>query len=60
MMRRWVQTWKKAGPELERIRLRELRDVDTQLAIQQLAADRPVKNDWTLLLLASALSQGAR
>jgi hypothetical protein len=60
MMRRWVQTWRKAGPELERIRLRELRDVDTQLAIQQLAADRPVKNDRTLLLLASALSQGAR
>jgi len=26
--RRWVQTWKQAGPELEAIRRREIRDAD--------------------------------
>jgi hypothetical protein len=28
MMRRWVQTWKDAGPELEAIRRREIREAD--------------------------------
>jgi hypothetical protein len=28
MMRRWVQTWKEAGPELEAIRRREVREAD--------------------------------
>ena len=28
MMRRWVETWKEAGPELEAIRLREVREAD--------------------------------
>jgi hypothetical protein len=27
-MRRWVQTWKEAGPELEAIRRREIREAD--------------------------------
>ena len=36
-MREWVERWKKYGPELERIRLRELRDVDTQVSLMQLA-----------------------
>jgi hypothetical protein len=27
-MRRWVGTWKEAGPELEAIRRREIRDAD--------------------------------
>ena len=37
MIRRWVQTWKEAGPELERIRLREVRDQDNLLSLQLLA-----------------------
>jgi hypothetical protein len=28
MMRRWVRTWKEAGPELEAIRLQEIRESD--------------------------------
>jgi hypothetical protein len=28
MMRRWVQTWKDAAPELEAIRRREIREAD--------------------------------
>lgn len=31
--RRWVNVWKSAGIELERIRERELRDVDTTEAL---------------------------
>jgi hypothetical protein len=28
MIRRWVQTWKEAGPELDAIRRREIREAD--------------------------------
>jgi hypothetical protein len=28
MMRRWVETWKQAGPELEAIRQEEIRHLD--------------------------------
>jgi hypothetical protein len=28
MMRRWVETWKRAGPELEAIRREEIRNLD--------------------------------
>jgi hypothetical protein len=28
MLRRWVQTWKEAAPELEAIRRREIREAD--------------------------------
>lgn len=38
LMRRWVETWKQAGPELELIRLREVLDEDTRLSLQQLAS----------------------
>lgn len=31
--RRWVQTWKEAGPELERIRAEEIRATDTVRAM---------------------------
>ncbi|HEY1336642.1 MAG TPA: hypothetical protein VGF59_03990, partial [Bryobacteraceae bacterium] len=41
----WVKTWKEAGPLLEEIRLREVRDADN-------AAD--------LAALASAFNQGLR
>jgi hypothetical protein len=29
MIRRWVATWNAAGPELERIRRREVQELDT-------------------------------
>jgi len=35
--RRWVQAWKNAGPELERIRRRELRQLDAYAAIALLS-----------------------
>jgi hypothetical protein len=37
LTRRWAQTWKQFGPELELIRLREVRDEDNLLSLQLLA-----------------------
>ena len=37
MLRRWVDAWAEAGPELERIRLREIREEDALLSLQILA-----------------------
>ena len=34
--RRWVQAWQAAGPELERVRREELRQLDPQRAIAML------------------------
>jgi hypothetical protein len=36
-LQKWVQTWKQAGPELEKIRLREVREEDNLLSLQLLA-----------------------
>lgn len=36
MMRKWVQTWKEAGPELEAIRQQEVRDADNVVALAQM------------------------
>jgi hypothetical protein len=36
-IRRWARTWKEFGPELERIRLREVRDEDNLLSLRLLA-----------------------
>jgi hypothetical protein len=36
LAKRWVETWKLAGQDLERIRRQELRQLDTYRAIEQL------------------------
>jgi hypothetical protein len=36
-MRRWVETWKQAGPKLAAIRIEEIRTQDSVLALAQLA-----------------------
>ncbi len=36
-VRRWAQTWKEFGPELEKRRLREVRDEDNLLTLRLLA-----------------------
>jgi hypothetical protein len=36
LIRRWVDTWRAAGPELESIRRREAESVDIQEAVRQL------------------------
>jgi hypothetical protein len=36
LLRRWVDTWRRAGIELERIRRAELQSIDTQEAVRHL------------------------
>jgi len=36
LLRQWVETWRRAGPELEEIRRREIESTDTREAIRQL------------------------
>ena len=36
MLRRWVQTWKQAGADLEVIRRREIREADNNLVLASL------------------------
>jgi hypothetical protein len=44
LMRRWVDTWRQAGPELDEVRRREIESADTQEAIRQLfgTGDHPL------------------
>jgi hypothetical protein len=41
LMRRWVETWRQAGPELEEIRRREIEATDSAVAIRQLFGSAP-------------------
>jgi hypothetical protein len=36
LLRQWVETWRRAGPELEEIRRREIEAIDTGEAIRQI------------------------
>ncbi len=36
LLRRWVDTWRRAGIELERIRRAEIESIDTQEAVRQI------------------------
>lgn len=36
LLRRWVETWRRAGPELAEIRRREIESTDTCEAIRQI------------------------
>jgi hypothetical protein len=43
LARRWVDTWKIAGPELEQIRRRELRTMDMAAAVEALCFEADYK-----------------
>jgi hypothetical protein len=40
LLRRWAETWRRAEVELEPIRRRELRSLDTQEAIRQIFGEQ--------------------
>jgi hypothetical protein len=42
--KRWLETWQRAGVELERIRRKEIRDLDTYQSIKLLCGPR----DYTI------------
>ena len=39
LIRRWVETWRRAGVELDRIRRREIQTLDTREAIRHLFSE---------------------
>lgn len=45
LQRRWVQTWIRAGEELDAIWQRELQSVDTQEAVRQLFGDGAIPTE---------------
>ena len=45
LLRRWVDTWRQAGQELDDVRRRELESIDTQEAIRQLFGDGDYVDD---------------
>ncbi|MGP8244007.1 MAG: hypothetical protein ACLQVN_05760 [Bryobacteraceae bacterium] len=36
LVRRWVETWRRAGEELERLRRTEIESIDTREAVRQI------------------------
>lgn len=42
LLRLWVETWQRAGTELDEIRRREIESADTPQAIRQLFGDGPM------------------
>ena len=44
LLRRWVDTWRRAGPELDEVRRREIEFSDTQEAVRQVfgTGDDPI------------------
>ena len=48
LVRRWVENWRQAGPELERLRAEEIRNSDTAAAIEQLSdAFESARREWS-------------
>jgi hypothetical protein len=59
MRRRWVETWRRSGPELERLRREELRSVDTQEAVRQIFGSIPADGGAPARLTSGLVEQQA-
>ncbi len=55
--RRWVEAWRLAGPEMERLRREELRKLDPQRAIELLCFDADYRVPPRLARPSSGLVQ---
>jgi hypothetical protein len=66
LMRRWVETWKRAGPELEAIRAREIREADNVQVVallrssMNLAAQLPARPSSGLVEMQRLLAKLGR
>jgi hypothetical protein len=58
-MRRWVETWQRAGKELDQIRRREIEATDTRVAIRQLFGSGPSLPDFTRQTTSGLVEQQA-
>ena len=43
--KRWIAAWRYAGPELERFRNDELRNLDDESTMRQLGAGKPLRQE---------------
>jgi hypothetical protein len=67
MVRRWVEDWKEAGPELEAIRRREIRQADNlkvlamlECAFNQAVRERPPRSSSGLVEMQEWLAKLGR
>ena len=59
LLRRWVETWQRAGLELEEIRRREIEAMDTAEAIRQLFGSTAAYKDIPLRTTSGLVEQQA-
>ena len=59
LMRRWVETWRRAGYELDEIRRREIEATDTAAAIRQLFGSAVPHQDVSLRTTSGLVEQQA-
>jgi hypothetical protein len=59
LLRRWVDTWRQAGKELDEVRRRELESIDTQEAIWPLFGDEDYVDDSPLKVTSGLVEQQA-
>lgn len=59
LMRRWVETWRRAGQELDEIRRQEIEATDTTKAIRQLFGSAPPPQDIPLRTTSGLVEQQA-
>ena len=59
MLKKYVETWRQAGPELEAIRRREIQSTEVQKAIHQLFGDSQMVQRWPRLTTSGLVEQQA-
>lgn len=59
LLRHWVETWRRAGKELEKIRRRELQNIDTATAVRQLLESPTLHADLPPRTTAGLVEQQA-
>ena len=59
MLKHYVETWRRAGPELEAIRRQEIQTTDVQKAIHQLFGDSQMVQNWPRLTTSGLVDQQA-
>ena len=59
LIRRWVETWRRAGKELEEIRRQELRTIDTAVAVRQLLESPTFHTDLPPRTISGLVEQQA-
>lgn len=59
LLRYWVETWRRAGNELEKIRRRELQTIDTATVVRQLLESPTFHADLPLRTTSGLVEQQA-